>query len=245
MKNRLEFLNNLGDASCSHEPTAILKEEIDFPREDNKNKSIIIQNLLENENLLLQNKNERIIQYNVDVNNSKRDFPSDEIFMPHNKTFKLSQNIRNNKETNNIKIKNSFQASATADDIEDTLNEVSDTTIHQTVNEKVTINTIAGQSEEKKKRKSIVILGDSIVKRIQGQKLGRKVKQNVIVKPFPGAKLDCMSHYAILTVKCYPDRIIIHCGTNNLKMEESPEAIAKKTIELAKSIKSTTNEVVI
>ena len=79
MKNRLEFLNNLGDASCSHEPTAILKEEIDFPREDNKNKSIIIQNLLENENLLLRNKNERIIQYNVDVNNSKRDFPSDEI----------------------------------------------------------------------------------------------------------------------------------------------------------------------
>ena len=57
MKNRLEVLNNLGNASYSHEPTAILKEEIDFLREDNKNKSIIIQNLLENENLLLRNKN--------------------------------------------------------------------------------------------------------------------------------------------------------------------------------------------
>ena len=54
--------------------------------------------------------------------------------MPYNKTFKLSQNIRNNKETNNIKIKNSFQALATADDVEDTLNEISDTTIYQTVN---------------------------------------------------------------------------------------------------------------
>ena len=54
-----------------------------------------------------------------------------------------------------------------------------------------------------------------------------------------------MSHYAIATVKSNPDRIIIHCGTNNLKMDDSPEAIAEKTIELAKSVKSTTNEVVI
>ena len=72
--------------------------------------------------------------------------------MPYNKTFKLSQNIRNNKETNNIKIKNSFQALATTDDIEDTLNEISDTTIHQTVNEKVTVNTIAGQSEKRRRK---------------------------------------------------------------------------------------------
>ena len=72
--------------------------------------------------------------------------------MPYNKTFKLSQNIRNNKETNNIKIKNSFQALATADDIEDTLNEISDTTIQQTVNEKVTVNTIAGQSGKRRRK---------------------------------------------------------------------------------------------
>ena len=72
--------------------------------------------------------------------------------MPYNKTFKLSQNIRNNKETNNIKLKNSFQALATADDIEDTLNEISDTTIHPKVNEKVTVNTIAGQSGKKRRK---------------------------------------------------------------------------------------------
>ena len=90
-----------------------------------------------------------------------------------------------------------------------------------------------------------MILGDSIVNRIQGRKLGRKAKQDVIVKLFPGSKLDCMPHYAIPTVKSNPDCIIIHCGTNNLKMDESPEAIAEKTIEVAKTVKSTTNEVVI
>ena len=54
-----------------------------------------------------------------------------------------------------------------------------------------------------------------------------------------------MSHYAIPTVKSNPDRIIIHYGTNNLKMDESPEPVAEKTIKLAKNVKSTTNEVVI
>ena len=167
LKNRLKVLNNLGNASYSHETTAILKEEIDFLREDNGNKSIMIQNLLENENLLLRNKDERNIQYNVDVNNNKSNFPLDEAFIPYNKTFKLSQNIRNRKETSNNKLKNSFQALATANDIEDTFNEVSYTTFHQKANEKVSVNTIAGQSEEKKKRKMTVILGDSIVKRIR------------------------------------------------------------------------------
>ena len=101
LKNRLKVVNSLGNASNSHETTAILKEEIDFLQEDNKNKSITIQNLLEKENLLFRNKDERNIQYNVDVNNHKSNFPP-------NKTFKLSQNLRNNKETNNIKLKHSW-----------------------------------------------------------------------------------------------------------------------------------------
>ena len=54
-----------------------------------------------------------------------------------------------------------------------------------------------------------------------------------------------MSNYAIPTVNSNSDRIIIHCGTNNLHMVEPPEAIAEKTIELAKSITSTANEVMI
>ena len=42
MKNKLEVLNNIGNASYSHEMTAIPKEEIDFLGGDRKNKSIII-----------------------------------------------------------------------------------------------------------------------------------------------------------------------------------------------------------
>ena len=41
-----------------------------------------MQNLLENKNLLLRNKDDRNIQYNADINNNKSNLPSDEIFIP-------------------------------------------------------------------------------------------------------------------------------------------------------------------
>ena len=126
-------------------------------------------------------------------------------------TFKKSKNARNNKETNNFKLTNSFQSLATANYTENTTDEVSDTTSHQPVNKKVTVNTIAEQPVENKKRKTTLILGDSIVKRIQKRKLWRKVKQNVIVRSFVWANLDCMSHYAIPAVKNNLSFIIIHC----------------------------------
>ena len=62
-----------------------------------------------------------------------------------------------------------------------------------------------------------MILGDSIKRRMQGRTLGRKDKQSVIVRSFPGAKLNCMSHYVIPVNQSNLDRTIIHCGRNNLK----------------------------
>ena len=115
LKNRLEVFNTLGNASNSHETTAALpNEKTDFLQKDNESKSIITQNILENENLLLRNKDKRNIQYDSDLNSDKSNFPSDEIFISYSKTFRMSQNIRNNKEINNIKLENSFQTLATA-----------------------------------------------------------------------------------------------------------------------------------
>ena len=51
LKSRLEVLINLRNASYSHKTTVILKEEIQILREDNKNKSITMENVPENENL--------------------------------------------------------------------------------------------------------------------------------------------------------------------------------------------------
>ena len=57
LKSRLEVLINLRNASYSHKTTVILKEEIQILREDNKNKSITIENVLENKNLNIKLKN--------------------------------------------------------------------------------------------------------------------------------------------------------------------------------------------
>lgn len=55
-KNRLEVLSSFGNASYSYEATEILKEQIEFLREDKKNKTIKVQSIKENENLHFLNK---------------------------------------------------------------------------------------------------------------------------------------------------------------------------------------------
>ena len=99
----------------------------------------------------------------------------------------MSENTRNDKETNNIKLTNYVQALATTNDIEGTIDEVSNTTFHQPASDETyTPHIIAGQSVYKK-NKTTLILGTTIVKRMQGRKFGRKVKQTVIVTSFPRA----------------------------------------------------------
>ena len=66
----------------------------------------------------------------------------------------MSENTRNDKETNNVKLTNSVQDLATANDIRDTVDDVSNTIFHQPANEKDTVYTIAGQSVQKTKRKT-------------------------------------------------------------------------------------------
>ena len=105
LNNRLWVLSDLGNVSCSHETTAILKPEISFLRDGNKNNSIIIQN----ENLLPRNKDERNIKCNVDVN-KKINFSLDEIFMTYSKTFMKSKSTRNNR--NNVKFLPGFSHSS-------------------------------------------------------------------------------------------------------------------------------------
>ena len=62
--------------------------------------------------------------------------------------------------------------------------------------------------EATEKRRTVVVLGDSIVKYVQGRKLSRKV--NTIIKSFSGARVEDMFHYVKPTVYQHPDEVIIH-----------------------------------
>ena len=70
-------------------------------------------------------------------------------------------------------------------------------------------------------------------------------KSYVFVKSISGAKTKCMKSYTIPTVEFEPDVIVIHCGTNDLRRQEQTDEIACETTNLASSIKSKKNEIVV
>ena len=95
-----------------------------------------------------------------------------------------------------------------------------------------------------KPKRTIAIVGDLMVKNIYGPSYSDN-KSNVFVKSISGAKTKCMKSYIIPTVELEPDAIVIHCGTNDLRRQEQPEEIAYEIANLASSIKSKKNEVVV
>ena len=84
------------------------------------------------------------------------------------------------------------------------------------------------------KNRRVFILGDSIVKHINGYDISRQIENcRVYVKGFPGAKTECMKDYAQPTTRENPDHILIHVGTNDLPTRRQPDVIANDIIQLA------------
>ena len=80
-----------------------------------------------------------------------------------------------------------------------------------------------------------------MVKHIQGWEINRKLdyKQNVYVRQFPDAKINCMSDYVKpCTRENNPDHIIFHVGTNDISSTKTPEFIARSILDLAKNVLS-------
>ena len=92
-------------------------------------------------------------------------------------------------------------------------------------------------AEPKQNQKVVAILGDSIIKDIQGNRLSTN-EEKVVVKCFRGAKTECMYSYTIPPLKENPDIVLLHCGTNDLKKEEDPNRVAQNIVSLATHISS-------
>ena len=91
------------------------------------------------------------------------------------------------------------------------------------------------------------ILGDSIAKNIQGFKMKQAINndQNVYVKSFSGATVDCMNSYVCPTIKRNPKTIILHCGTNDLSSPQAACNITQDIIDLAKTLETGNNAVIV
>ena len=90
-----------------------------------------------------------------------------------------------------------------------------------------------------------VLVGDSMIRQIQGRRLGREVGHRVVVKSFPGATTNDMKQYLMPTVDKKPQQIILHVGTNDLR-DHSPTVVAENIMDLAaKKIEMESNAEVI
>ena len=85
-----------------------------------------------------------------------------------------------------------------------------------------------------------MLVGDSIIKQIQGWNLGKKVGHGVVVKSFSGATTSDMKHYLKPTPEKNPQQILLHIGTNDLR-DQNPNVVVDNVVEIARTIESETN----
>lgn len=102
-------------------------------------------------------------------------------------------------------------------------------------------------SNRREKKRNITVIGDSLLKDIKQHRMRRDLSSNdkLYIKTFPGATTDCMKSYVIPTLKYEPDLVLLHCGSNDLRSQKSPEEIAESIVDLAKSMKKDSNDIII
>ena len=85
------------------------------------------------------------------------------------------------------------------------------------------------------------ILGDSMVKQVEGWKLKKSIDKNhnVCFRSFSKAKVKCMKGYVKPCIsEKNPDYVISHVGTIELNSELPTQRIAKSIIDVAKNSQS-------
>ena len=76
-------------------------------------------------------------------------------------------------------------------------------------------NQINSDPSNNPEKKSIYVIGDSMIKNLQGYKMSKRNK--IEVKSISGANSDDLKDYIKPTLKKKPDAIIIHIGTNDIQ----------------------------
>ena len=82
-----------------------------------------------------------------------------------------------------------------------------------------------------KHQKHVLVLGDSVVKNVDGWRIGRSTKTRTTVKSFSGATVSDCYHYFKPPLESDPDQIIVHVGTNDLKTQ-SARSTAESIVDL-------------
>ena len=109
-------------------------------------------------------------------------------------------------------------------------------------------NNISSSNINSKTRKTAFIIGDSMVKKIDGYLLTSSINHRYIVKvrPFLSAKTTDMVDYIKQTQRDFnPGVYLIHVGTNDLFSNKSPEQISLDILNLSNSLNLDNNTAVV
>ena len=102
--------------------------------------------------------------------------------------------------------------------------------------------------ERKKSKKTVFIVGDSKIKKIDRYLLTKSINHKFLVKvrPFTTAKtIDIYDHLKPTLRDVNPGLFIIHVGTNDLPLNKTSNEIAEEIVKLAESVKKTSSKIVI
>ena len=92
------------------------------------------------------------------------------------------------------------------------------------------------------------IVGDRIIKKVDGYLLTSPLKHQYLVKTKPSstAKTIEMYDYIKATLRDFkPEIFIFHVGTNDLALNKSPKEISEDIVTLAESMKTENNKIIV
>ena len=251
-KNELLTSLKHNTKSHSHEPSNntdriifLLQDQIEFLQEQLKSKDKIINSLIEN------------LSRNDDVLFSQK---TATLKTPANQTnYKQLQNTKNmeSKESQNKNTPRCFcnkekesQEDKQVEDISKKANKnmAIVRSLDNSCNPQKTITADDHKNDKpkgEKNKNSIFVIGDSMVKHLNGSEMSKKLNASckVFFKTFSGAKTTCMNDYVKPSVRISPDHFILHVGTNDLSSDKSSEEITRSIIGLATSIKNEKHDV--
>ena len=240
-----------------------LREEIEYLREENRAKTLIIKQLTEikttvnptstlvtcNENSVdktAQNSN-NVIDKNIKNNNQE--------LLKNKKN--ANKNLSNTKtlSTTDIFTSTCFEHPINEKNASTNGKNTSETNEKKNQKKKkedncdgITNRNNNNENRNNKNKTNVYILGDSMVKKLNGYLLTKKIRHKHIVKvrSFSGAKISCMTDHVKPTLRdINPDHIVLHADTNDLRTENTASQIAKATIDLATSLKIDGNTVTV
>ena len=177
---------------------ATLKDEITFLRKEISSKDKIIE--------LIFNKIPKDNAKYLRVDDENR-------FNPYNKTFTP---LKESSLINVVPIANKYTP----------LNHINSCDVKSQDDVTDKINCITENPDSKKadkssklKKRSINIIGDSILKDVKSYYLKNKLRKTdkLYVQSYRGARTSAMKHHAKASLEFSPDVYVVHCGTNDLK----------------------------